>query len=78
MIVEESEFKGNPMIVLKRDADDNYPFQFGLSKAKLVLSAIPQITEWVAKQEFKKKNDGRSAPPAETPAPATSTDDIPF
>jgi hypothetical protein len=50
-IVEESEFKGNPMIVLRRAAEDRFPFQFGLSKAKLVLESIEEIKAWVAKQE---------------------------
>ena len=39
-IVEFGEFKGNKMIILKRNAEDKYPFQFGLSKARLILEAI--------------------------------------
>jgi hypothetical protein len=50
-VVEESEYKGNPMIVLRRSAEDRYPFQFGLSKAKLVVDAIEEIKAWVKKQE---------------------------
>ena len=50
-VVEESEFKGNPMIVLRRSPEDRYPFQFGLSKAKLVVDAIEEIKSWVEKQE---------------------------
>ena len=50
-VVEESEFKGNKMIVLRRSADDRFPFSFGLSKAKLVVDAIDEIKAWVAKQE---------------------------
>lgn len=46
-IVEESEFKGNPMIVLKNDEEDKYPFQFGLKKAKLVLENIDAIKKFV-------------------------------
>jgi hypothetical protein len=57
-IVEESEFKGNAMIVLKRSEEDKYPFQFGLSKAKLVLEAVEQIRAWVAKQEAAKASKG--------------------
>ena len=53
-IVSESEFKGNPMIVLKRTEDDQYPFQFGLSKAKLMLESIEEIKAWVAKTEATK------------------------
>ncbi len=50
-LVEESEFKGNPMIVLKRSPEDKYPFQFGLSKAKLVVECLEDIKAWVARQE---------------------------
>jgi len=53
-IVEESEYKGNPMIVLKRSAEDPYPFQFGLSKAKLVLESVEEVKAWVAKVEASK------------------------
>ena len=41
--VEFGEFKGNKMIILKRDAEDIYPFQFGMGKAKLILGAIEEI-----------------------------------
>ena len=50
-VVEESEYKGNPMIVLRRNPEDRYPFQFGLSKAKLILDAVEEIKVWVEKQE---------------------------
>ena len=53
-IIEESEYKGNPMIVLKRTAEDKYPFQFGLSKAKLMLESVEEIKAWVAKTEAAK------------------------
>jgi len=57
-IVEESEYKGNPMIVLKRNDEDRYPFQFGLSKAKLVVDSIDQIRDWVEKEEARQANGG--------------------
>ncbi len=50
-IVEESEFKGNPMIVLKNDEEDKFPFQFGLKKAKLVLENIEEIKKFVEKHD---------------------------
>ena len=53
-VVEESEYKGNKMIVLRRSAEDRYPFQFGLSKAKLIIDAVEEIKAWVAKQELAK------------------------
>lgn len=42
-IFEESEFKGNPMIVIKNDEEDKYPFQFGVKKAKLVVENIEEV-----------------------------------
>lgn len=50
-VVEEGEFKGNKMLILKRNNEDRYPFQFGLSKAKLIVDAIEQIKAWVKKNE---------------------------
>jgi len=47
-IVEFGEFKGNKMIVLKRTPDDKFPFQFGVSKAKLVLEHFEDIKKFVA------------------------------
>jgi len=60
-VIEEREFKGNPMIALRRSPEDRYPFQFGLSKAKLVVEAIEDIKIWVEKMEAKKaKIEGNS------------------
>ncbi|MDD3773984.1 MAG: hypothetical protein PHW50_01735 [Patescibacteria group bacterium] len=50
-IVEESEFKGNKMIVIKNSEDDQYPFSFGLKKAKLVLENIEEIKKFVEKYD---------------------------
>lgn len=50
-IVSESEFKGNPMIVIKNDEEDKYPFQFGVKKAKLVLENIEEIKKFVEKHD---------------------------
>lgn len=50
-IVEEAEFKGNPMIVLKNNEEDQYPFQFGVKKAKLVLENIEAIKKFVEKND---------------------------
>lgn len=48
-IVSESEFKGNPMLVIKNDEQDQFPFQFGVKKAKLVLENIEEIKKFVEK-----------------------------
>jgi hypothetical protein len=50
-IVSESEFKGNVMIVIKNNEEDQYPFQFGLKKAKLVLENIEEIKKFVEKYD---------------------------
>lgn len=42
-IIEESEYKGNKMIILKSRPDSSYPFQFGREKAKLIMDSIPAI-----------------------------------
>ncbi len=49
MAVTESEFKGNPMIVLSQGDEDRYPFQFGLKKAKLVIEHIDAIKQFIEK-----------------------------
>jgi hypothetical protein len=43
---ELSEFKGNKVIVLKRDENDKYPFSFGIAKAKLILQHIEDIKKF--------------------------------
>jgi uncharacterized protein YgiM (DUF1202 family) len=50
-IIEESEFKGNKMIVIKNTEDDQYPFQFGVKKAKLVIENIDEIKKFVEKYD---------------------------
>ena len=50
-LVSESEYKGNPMIVIKNSEEDKFPFQFGVKKAKLVLENIEEIKKFVAKHD---------------------------
>jgi len=50
-IVEESEFKGNPMIVIKQNEEDKYPFQFGVKKAKMVLENLEAVKKFVEKYD---------------------------
>ena len=49
--VSESEYKGNPMMVIKSTAEDKFPFQFGLKKAKLVLAHVEDIKRFVEKHD---------------------------
>jgi hypothetical protein len=50
-IVSESEYKGNPMLVIKNSEEDKFPFQFGLKKAKLILENIENIKQFVQKYD---------------------------
>lgn len=56
-IVEESEYKGNPLLVLKRTEDDRFPFSFGLGKAKLALDHIEDIRKFVEKHDKDQNKD---------------------
>lgn len=47
MVVERSEYKGNPMLVIKRNEEDKYPFSFGLTKAQMILENIEEIKKFV-------------------------------
>ena len=47
MTTKEETFKGHKLIVLMRNADDKFPFKFGLGKAKLILDNIDEIREFV-------------------------------
>ncbi|MFA5145324.1 MAG: hypothetical protein WC723_04910 [Candidatus Omnitrophota bacterium] len=46
-IVERGEYKGKPLIILKRNGEDKYPFSFGVSKAKLILDNLEEIKRFV-------------------------------
>lgn len=54
-IIEKTEFKGQPVIVIRRNENDRYPFSFGLSKARLILEAINDIKKFVADNEEKEE-----------------------
>lgn len=47
-MIERSEYKGKPVLIMKRSEDDKYPFAFGLGKAKLILENIEEIKKFVA------------------------------
>jgi len=46
-MIERSEFKGKPVLIIRRDENDKYPFTFGLSKAKLILGNLEEIKRFV-------------------------------
>ena len=47
-MIERTEYKGKPVLVLRRSEDDKYPFSFGLTKAKLILENLEEIKKFVA------------------------------
>jgi dUTPase len=49
----QSEYKGSPMIILRNSSQDQFPFQFGVRKAKLVLAHIEDIRKFVQQCEVK-------------------------
>jgi hypothetical protein len=51
MIVERSEYKGKPILVLKRSEDEKFPFSFGLAKARMILESLEEIRKFVADNE---------------------------
>ncbi|MDD5423045.1 MAG: hypothetical protein PHT32_06475 [Candidatus Omnitrophica bacterium] len=48
---EISTFKNKPIIKLKRDGEDKFPFTFGVNKAKLILDNYVAIEKFVAKND---------------------------
>jgi len=50
-MVERTEFKGKPVLILKRNAEDKYPFSFGVSKARLILENIDEIKKFVGESK---------------------------
>jgi len=50
MAVDYGEFKGHKMIILKKDGDDKFPFQFGKSKAKLIVENYKEIKEFAEEE----------------------------
>lgn len=46
-MVERSEFKGKPVLIIRRSEDDKYPFTFGLGKARLILENLDEIKKFV-------------------------------
>ena len=46
-MIERGEFKGKPVLILKRDEEDRYPFSFGLGKARLIVENFEEIKKFV-------------------------------
>lgn len=50
-MVEKSEFKGKPVIIIKRNENDRFPFSFGLGKAHLILDNLDEIKKFVEEND---------------------------
>jgi hypothetical protein len=71
MIAERTEYKGRPTLTLKRDEADNYPFSFGLGKAKLLLEGIEEVRKFV--KDMEAGANAKNSEPSKS-----SSDDMPF
>ena len=50
-LVSETVFKGRPVLVLKKTAEDAYPLSFGMAKAKLIIDNYSAIEAFVKKHD---------------------------
>ena len=50
-LIKITEYKGHPIITMKRTKEDKCPFSFGIGKAKLILSNLNYIKGFVDKNE---------------------------
>ena len=50
MGVEYGEYKGNKMIILKKSDTDQFPFQFGKAKAKLIVEHFKDIKQFAEEE----------------------------
>lgn len=51
MIVEKSEYMGNPVIILKRHPRDKFPFAMGMSKARLAVEGYDEILSFIKEHD---------------------------
>ena len=56
----EEEYNGNPIVVLKKEEEDKYPFKFGLRKAQLVLEHIDEINDFVDRHQSEEVHESWS------------------
>ncbi len=49
-IVDYGEYKGNRLIILKRDEDDKFAFSFGKTKAKLIVENFDAIKKFAEEE----------------------------
>jgi len=49
-IVEYGEYKGNKLLILKRDENDKFPFSFGKGKARLIVENMDAIKKFAEEE----------------------------
>lgn len=54
-MVEKSEYQGKPILILKRNEDDRFPFSFGVSKARLIVENFDAIKKFVDENAAKEQ-----------------------
>jgi hypothetical protein len=62
VLIEYDDYKGNKLIRLRRDEQDQYAFAFGRKKARLILEAIEEIKKFVEDEEHEKHKVNISMP----------------
>jgi len=56
-MTERGEFKGNAMIILKRNAEDKFPFQFGAAKARMIVENYEEIKKFAEENPAKAQEE---------------------
>ena len=49
-MIAYGEYKGNKLIILKRNDDDKYPFSFGKTKAKMIVENYEAIKKFAEEE----------------------------
>jgi len=61
MVATREDYKGNPTICLKLEADSKFPFSFGVRKARMILEHIEDIRRFVADNDSPKPTEEGTA-----------------
>lgn len=51
MVTEIGEYKGNKMIIIKKDENDQYPVQFGKEKAKKIVENFEAVKAFAESED---------------------------
>jgi hypothetical protein len=46
-MIEKGEYRGKPVLIIRRSKEDRFPFSFGLGKARLIVENIEEIKKFV-------------------------------